>query len=320
MMSRARTRDVAGAMGLRQERTRRTWALAVALALLSIPSEAQATDPDRVEWSPDWPRVRLWEAVAAVALAIGDTEIEERVPLPGSATWRGGILFDDWARGVFRGRTVSAQSTASTVSDALFKVGSLVPFIIDLYFATLSVHQNADVALQMLVIDLESFGISGLISLTGEHGVGRSRPYTEDCGLRDASGNLLHTCGTGNDNRSFFSGHAAATATAAGLTCVHHQHFPLFGGGVADLAPCLVMIGVSAATGILRLVYDEHWASDVVVGWTVGALSGYVLPSVLHYGFGSGRRAGAIRSGSVDMVPTLMPYRGGAGVGMVGVF
>jgi membrane-associated phospholipid phosphatase len=273
-----------------------------------------------VKWSADWPRVTIWDAIAAGVLTIADTEIEDRVPLPGRPIWHGGILFDNAVRDVLHGRTAALQSTASTLSDIFFKAGSLVPFIVDLYFATLSVHQNSDVAVQMLVIDLESFGISGLISLAGEHGVGRSRPYTEDCGARDPSGALLHTCGSGNDNRSFYSGHAAATATAAGLTCVDHQHLPLFGGGVADLAPCVAMIGVAAATGVLRIVYDEHWASDVIVGWTFGALSGYVLPSLLHYGFGSGRHAPEIRSGGVDMIPTLMPYRDGAGVGMVGVF
>ena len=74
----------------------------------------------------------------------------------------------------------------------------------------------------------------------------------------------------------------------AALTCVHHQHLPLYGGGFANLAPCLVMMGVAATTGVLRLVYDEHWASDVITGWAVGAASGYVLPSLLHYGFGAG--------------------------------
>jgi hypothetical protein len=56
----------------------------------------------------------------------------------------------------------------------------------------------------------------------------------------------MQTCGTGNDFRSFYSGHATATATTASLVCVHHQHLPLFGGGFADLVPCLIMIGVSA--------------------------------------------------------------------------
>lgn len=130
----------------------------------------------------------------------------------------------------------------------------------------------------------------------------------------------MQTCGTANDFRSFYSGHATATATTAGLVCVHHQHLPLFGGGFADLAPCLLMIGVSATTGVLRLVYDEHWASDVMVGWADGVLSGYVLPSLLHFGFGSGHPVGEIRTGSLDMAPSLLARPGGTELGMVGVF
>jgi hypothetical protein len=299
-----------------------TTALCVAMAFL--PRAAAAADPDGVQWSPDWPRVHIWEVGAAAALTVGDTLYEDHVPLPSKASWHGGILFDDWARGVFRGDSASVQSTASTLSDGFFKIGALVPFVVDDYFAALSIHQNVEVAAQLAVIDLEALGFSGIVSLAAEHGIGRARPYTLSCGpnnqVLDAQGHFMQECGVGNDNRSFFSGHAAATGTVAGLVCIHHQHLPLFGGGLADLAPCLGMIGISAATGILRLVYDEHWASDVIVGWADGFLSGYVLPAVLHFGFGGGHPVGEIRRGELDMMPTLLPCPGGSELGMVGVF
>jgi hypothetical protein len=297
----------------------------IVLAAASLWSrDSWATDPATVEWSDDWPRVRLPEVIAAAALTIGDTAFEEFVPLPGKATWRGGILFDDWARQEFRGRTLQEQSDASTLTDIFFKGGALVPFVMDDYFAAASIHENASLALQLTVIDFEALGFAGLVSLGAEHSIGRARPYTEDCGstgvIRDANGNILHQCGGANDNRSFFSGHATSTATVAGLVCVHHQHLPLFGGGFADLAPCLVMIGVSVATGILRLVYDEHWASDVIIGWADGAFSGYVLPSLLHFGFGSGHPIAEVHAGNLEMIPTIRPYPGGAGLGLVGTF
>jgi hypothetical protein len=281
-------------------------------------------DPATVEWSDSWPRVQLWEAIDAIVLTVGDTEFEDRVPLPSHATWTRPILFDTWARNVFRGRTAAIQSFASTSTDIMYKAGALVPFVVDDYFAAASVHQNADVAWQLAAIDFQSYGVAGLVSLTAEHAVGRARPYTLSCNANDqvldAQGHVMQTCGTGNDFRSFYSGHATATATTAGLVCVHHQHLPLFGGGFADLAPCLLMIGVSAVTGVLRLVYDEHWASDVMVGWADGVLSGYVLPSLMHFGFGSGRPIGEIRTGTLDMVPTLLPRADGTELGMIGVF
>jgi hypothetical protein len=297
---------------------------ATLIAGLASPAVARA-DPATVEWSPAWPRVRLWEVIGAFALTVGDTEFEDHVPLPNRATWNRPILFDTWARNLLRGRTAAIQSFASTSTDIMYKAGALVPFIVDDYFAAAAVHQNADVAWQLAVIDFQSFGIAGLVSLTAEHAVGRARPYTLSCDANaqvlDAHGHVMQTCGTGNDFRSFYSGHATATATTAGLVCVHHQHLPLFGGGFADLAPCLFMIGVSAATGVLRLVYDEHWASDVLVGWADGVLSGYVVPSLLHFGFGGGRPAGEIRAGNVDAVPTLLAAPGGgAELGLIGSF
>jgi membrane-associated phospholipid phosphatase len=268
--------------------------------------------------------VKAIEVVAAAALTVGDTEFENHVPLPSHADWTQPILFDSWARGVFRGRTAAVEELASTSTDIMYKAGALVPFLVDDYFAAAGLHQNADVAWQLAVIDFQSFGVAGLVSLAAEHSVGRARPYTFSCdhgAVRDAQGHQLQECGTGNDYRSFFSGHAAATATTAGLVCVHHQHLPLFGGGLADLAPCVLMAAVSVTTGVLRLVYDEHWASDVLVGWLDGALAGYVLPSLLHFGFGGdGHAPGEIRSGDLHAIPTLFPEPGGSAAGFVGVF
>jgi membrane-associated phospholipid phosphatase len=297
----------------------------LAACTLLAAGNANATDPDRVEWSKDWPRVRLWEGIGAVVLTVADAEIEPNVPIQSQAHWRGGVLFDDWARSTLRGRTAALQSAASTASDILYYGGTIGPLVIDNYFVTLSIHQNADVALQMFVINMQSLGVSGLVSLVAEHGVGRARPYTDKCDAQghiyDASGALMtNHCGTTNDYRSFFSGHTAAVSTMAGLTCAHHQHLPLYGGGLADLAACLVMIGAATATGILRIVYDEHWASDVMTGAIVGAASGYVLPSLLHYGFGRGRGIGEIGNGSLWMAPSIVGYPGGAGLGAMGLF
>jgi membrane-associated phospholipid phosphatase len=302
---------------------RRRYGVMMGMAVLSgllATSTARADGSDGVEWKPEWHRVGIPEAAAIVGVTIADTEIDQRIPYPTHADWHGGIVFDDWARGVFHGRTLAVQSTASTVSDWMYKAGALVPFVVDDYVAALSIHQNPELALQMAFIGLEAYAVSGIVSLTAEHAVGRQRPYAAHCDERDPSGQLLRVCGTADDDRSFYSGHATATATTAGLVCIEHQRLPLFGGGLADLAPCVLMIGVSVSAGLLRLVYDEHWASDVITGWAVGAASGYLLPALLHYGFHDGRPPGEIASGDLRAVPTLLPYAGGAGAGLVGVF
>lgn len=294
------------------------------LAALGTTKSALATDPPTVEWSADWPRVRLWEVIDIVALTVASLEIDTEWPTPRTATWRDGILFDEGVRSLLRGRTASAQLAASDLGDALYPLSVYTPYLIDNYLVALSIHQSFDVALQMTLIDMQSLGIAGVLTLTAEHTIARERPFAHDCGpdgeVRDASGQIEETCGHGDDYKSFYSGHAAAAATMAGLTCVHHQHLPLYGGGFADLAPCLVMIGVAFTTGVTRVVADRHWASDVVFGWGVGGLSGYVLPSVLHYGFGSGRPLGQLSASGISMVPIPQVYPTGGGAAITGFF
>jgi membrane-associated phospholipid phosphatase len=303
---------------------RRSSALATFVSLVAATGTALASDPDRVEWSPDWPKFRLLEGIGTIAFAAGTVAFNELEPRT-EPHWRGGILFDDWVRGELRGESRTTQANAARVSDYIYLGSLVVPNVIDIGVVALGIHRRADVALQMLLINLQSFGIAGVLSVGSEHLVGRARPYTADCGadgsVRDRSGKpLFNACGGSQDYLDFFSGHTAAASTMAGLTCVHHQHLPLYGGGVADLAPCVLMIGASLADGAGRLVADKHYASDVIVGWGVGAFAGYVVPSLLHYGFGSGRKVASVQTDGITLMPAPQVYPSGAGLGMVGVF
>jgi membrane-associated phospholipid phosphatase len=299
-------------------------ALSFASVVVLRAGHVGAADPDRVEWAPDWPRFRLAEGLGTIALGAATIALAIEADPPTHASWTGGILFDSAVRDALRSHTLAGQQRAADVSTWLYLGGLIVPNVIDLWVVALGVHQNPDVAGQMLLINLQSLGLAGALTLTAELSVGRARPFVGNChdgSPRDASGQpLLGNCAGFETYQSFYSGHAAATATMAGLTCVHHQHLPLYGGGAADLAPCLAMIGVSLGTGVMRVMADRHWASDVVTGWTIGALSGYVLPSVLHYGFGGGRPMGEMRVGGARIVPTLLAQVGGAGFGVVGSY
>jgi membrane-associated phospholipid phosphatase len=46
---------------------------------------------------------------------------------------------------------------------------------------------------------------------------------------------------------------------------------------------------------------DSHWPTDVALGSTVGAVSGFLVPRLLHYGFG------APTSARVAIGPLLTP-------------
>lgn len=293
--------------------------------LLFVPRQAHATDPEKVEWSKDWPRIRVVEAANIAAVTIGSIAINSYWNPNHNDNFHGGILFDDAVRSALRGRSASTQSNWIDVGDNLYKGAVLAPYIIDAWIVALGIHQSADVAIEMTLINMQSLGLTGVTALAVERSAGRARPYTDQCQpdgtTRDSQGRPgTNTCGSGGDFQSFFSGHAAATATMAGLTCVHHQHLPLYGGGFADLAPCLFMIGVSGVTGVSRVVGDRHFATDVITGWGVGALSGYVLPSLLHYGFTGGHALGEIKGQGMAAVPVPSVFNGGAGLGLAGVF
>jgi membrane-associated phospholipid phosphatase len=302
------------------------WLLAISAFLffaLLAPC-AKAKDPDRVEWSTDWPKFRLAEGITTVGLASATVAFDLMTPAE-HPNWRGGILFDNWVRDNLRSQNRETQERAADVSDYIYKGSLVIPSAIDIGVVTLGIHGRPDVAWQMLLIHLQSFAIAGALSVGSEHLVARARPYTADCGAdgltRDKNGQpLLNACGGSQDNLDFFSGHTAAASTMAGLTCVHHQHLPLYGGGFADLAPCIGMIGASIADGVGRIVADRHYASDVTLGWGVGAFAGYVVPSLLHYGFTSNQRVPAAGATGLRMVPLPQVYQDGLGVGVVGIF
>jgi hypothetical protein len=305
-------------------RAARSLAVCSAFAGVALRSPtADAEQEKTVEWNDNWPRVHLVEVGAIVALTIGSIEINS-LPYADHAHWSRPILFDTAARNFFKSNSASVQEFAGNMSDNLYHGMVLAPYIIDNYIVALGVHQNADVALQMTLINLQSLGLSGVMSLGAEHGVGRVRPYVQDCGpglgAPDKVG-FNHCDGVG-DFQSFYSGHAAAAFTMAGLTCVHHQHLPLYGGGFADALACIVMGALATTTGVLRLVVDRHWASDVLIGTGVGILNGYILPSWLHYGFGDSRRKvpTVMKTSFGYVAPIPQVFAGGGGLGLAGIF
>ena len=312
----------------RRQRSRLRWMSsaifgATLAAGLAQASAAHAQQEPKVEWNPEWSRVRLVEGGAILALTFASIEINA-APYANHAHWSKPILFDDAARSFFKSDSYDTQKLAAALSDQLYFGMVLAPYVIDNYIVALGVHQNADVALQMTLIDMQSLGLSGVVALGAEHAVGRSRPYVQDCGPGPNAPDKVgynHCDGVG-DFQSFMSGHAAATFTMAGLTCAHHQHLPLYGGGFADVMACATMIALASTTGILRMVADRHWASDVMTGTAVGILSGYVLPEWLHYGFGDSRKRvkTTFQTSFGYIAPVPQMYAGGGGLGVVGVF
>jgi hypothetical protein len=255
--------------------------------------------------------------VATVGFYVATYTLDSRIHPPSQANWSGPILLDAAARGVLRGRTAHVEKAAADYSDKLYQTAALFPFVVDAGVVALGVHWSPEVAAQMALMDAESLGVAGVLSLFSERVVARERPYVRDC-VNGFAGN--NPCGIEGDRISFYSGHTAAAFTSAGLTCVHHQHLPLYGGGAPDVWACVWALGVGAGAGTFRMIADKHYLSDVMVGTIVGLSAGYLLPSALHYGFGTKRPKQEPIPPTGIVRPMLFPIPNGGAVGAFGIF
>jgi membrane-associated phospholipid phosphatase len=260
-------------------------ALAVAaFVVVGAPRQAAAepvAGDEPIAWR--WRPFDTWEIpVAGVALG-GASLLRAFGPTP-SASWKGGILGDDWIQDHTAIQGLTARDRVSRMTDVFF-FGAMAYRLVDSSILPAVVWGKPDVALQLSLIDLESFGFDALVLWGPQALWGRERPLAHRCSdPAFAAREGACPADASEHNRSFFAGHPAVVLTAAGLTCTHHAHLPLYGGGWPDKLACGLMIGAAVATGIGREVVEKHHASDVLVGFAVGTFSGFVMPEILHYG------------------------------------
>ena len=308
----------------------------VVVAALSVSATARA-DPDAPSATSDptspssdvdappvrwrWQRFRSWEYPLTAVVLGGAMALRFAAPAP-SADWTGGILFDDWVQDRTAIQGIQARQSVKTMTDVFF-YGSMAYRLVDSALVPSLVWQSPDVAFQMSLIDLESFGLVA-ITLWGPQALfGRERPYAKRCS--DPTFAPTDACApdSSEHNRSFFAGHPAVVLTAAGLTCIHHAHLPLYGGGIADKAACGTMIAAAVVTGVGRVITEEHHASDLLVGYGVGVVAGFIMPEFLHYRLKRPSFTEEPQTASTALVrTTLVPRIGPSdlGVGLHGVF
>ncbi|MCB9613080.1 MAG: phosphatase PAP2 family protein [Sandaracinus sp.] len=252
------------------------WCL-VAL-VLSSPSFASA---QRLQWQEDWRRADWVDATViglgfagalTIALAVDDDE----------AVWDGRGPVDD---AMLRTTTPPAERRRrlSLTSDFLMIASAaLGPVFLEPFVAWLD-HDGF--AGQLGVVTLRSYAVASLLLTALKYGTRRRRPPCDHRGD-------LTPCRESDANRSFPSGHATTTFTAAALSCTAHRHAPIYGESrVGGAVACGVLTAVATTTSLLRLFARRHHVSDVVVGALIGIASGWLLPLLASYGgFGGTRR------------------------------
>jgi membrane-associated phospholipid phosphatase len=259
----------------------RAVALGVALATFGRGARGEGAP---LEWNEGWRRFDVWDAAATVAFASGSIALALSPFREDGHV--GGVLFDEPVREALVAASYRGRHHARIVGDIGYRAAILYPYLVDVLLGAAIAHDSGDVAIQMLLIDLQAHSISAFLSLASEHGIGRARPSHESC---ERDPDYERFCGSDDRFASFVSGHTATAVASAGLVCAHHEKLPLYGGGIADTLACLGAIGGAATVGIARIVNDRHWATDVLAGSAVGAFAGYVVPTWLHYGFGDTR-------------------------------
>jgi membrane-associated phospholipid phosphatase len=234
-----------------------------------------------LHWHDHWDSVGTAEYVSISVSAAAILALRFFVPTASEATWDEPILFDGAMRDALRIDSANSRKTASTVSDVLFVLEVLHPTVIDPLFVAWWKRESPLVAWQMFVIDAQAYGFTLLLNDLTKRATARARPWvsTDDCATDFTGPN----CGSGGRYQSFYSGHAAVTATGAGLICAHHTQLSLYQNDWLDTGTCALAVAGTAATGALRIASDNHWASDVIVGHLMGYVSGYLLPTLLYY-------------------------------------
>ena len=275
------------------------------------PPRERPTATGRLRWAPSWGRFSV--ADGAITLAFAATGFGAKGQPSSESTRRvGGVLFDDAIAKASRDLDVGAF--ARTGSDVVGYALYGAPFVLDAGLLAGLRHRSPEVALQMALIDVEAMavvvGVHGVVSLA----IARERPYGAQCGGSLAADSP--DCIGDRRYRSFFSNHAVHAFNSAGLVCSHHLKLRLWGSGPADALTCATALAAASAVATLRVLGDQHYATDVIAGAATGALIGFGVP-LLHYAGGIptlelGRRG---RDGTmVSVAPTSN------GVSVSGIF
>ncbi|MBB6611436.1 phosphatase PAP2 family protein [Pontibacter sp. Tf4] len=125
---------------------------------------------------------------------------------------------------------------------------------------------------QVLVLYVETMAITGALFTMTNGNVERARPlvYNRSVPLDDRM--------EANAQNSFFAGHTAATAAATFFAAkVFHDFNPDSPARPYVWAAAAV---VPATVGYLRLEAGKHFLSDNLIGYTVGAATGILIPQL----------------------------------------
>jgi PAP2 superfamily len=230
---------------------------------------------------------------------------------PGTSGPQGGVWFDDDVRDALRASSYSGRLLAADVSDVLLGLSVAYALFADPLINASWLRKSPDVGKQVFLLNAEVLALTLGLQQTVANTVGRERPYGQTCGTSDLSEDT-EQCEGGDRYRSFFSGHTSVPFALAASTCTHHLYLPLSGSSKNAWIACASGFLVAGTTGVMRVVADYHYATDVLAGAFIGSAIGFGVP-LLHYT--TGVRLPAAQMGTVRL--QLAPM--GVGLQLYGV-
>lgn len=239
--------------------------------LIYTSSIAQSTSP--YEWK--WVRDGIWTGAAFGTSAYGLSLIQNKKDITEArvnALNKDDINFiDRWVAG-------NSSESANQFSDYPFGASFILPL------AMLFDDEINDHSAQFIGMYLQSLSTTAALYSVTAGLVNRSRPYVYD------ETESIDRRTSNNGQRAFYSGHVAAAATATFFAAkVYCDYNPdATGKGYLWAAAATV----PAAVGYFRLQAGQHFLTDVLLGYGLGAATGILVPE-MH----------KLKNSSIDITP-----------------
>jgi membrane-associated phospholipid phosphatase len=179
------------------------------------------------------------------------------------------VRVDERARRGARLRTHRQRELAATLSDVLL-AGTMIDAAL-LAGWTLPRAPRVHGARRASATHLLALGITLGLGHLVKDTVGRARPFERERG-DDAA------CRSPAGSASFYSLHSAMAFASAGFSCAMHVSRAMTGARDVDALPSLASLVTAGATGMLRVLSDRHYLSDVIAGAGMGLVVGALFP------------------------------------------
>lgn len=265
---------------------RRLFTIAVCLAVGASAAVARADEDARAApanggYEVHWRRFGWWDYFSTAWMLGSFYAIESGLPGPQSAPWTATVPpFDEPMRSLLAAPTRAGRERADELSDYFWYANTAYPVLIAALVPPIR-GARFDMVWQLEMMNLQAYALVSLFVRIPHKLVGRTRP--NDRGCAEDPEYDAQCVNPGARYVSFPGGHVAVSMTGAGLTCAHHLHADLFGGGWADTSACILALMSAETVGILRLRADKHWFTDHMIGAAAGFGIGYGLPTLLYY-------------------------------------